>query len=300
MVGFTPPHTTTSPSGAANALHWSILLTPNSSEPAPTSTRPKKMSLLSSQIRLTKTNSNTPAPETALFDMHNHQLRQQEYPVPVEGGQESTTEPRRTTTDITSEMPNKPHTLSLRVVLATSSLPVPKLAQKVSTLLYRTPTYGPAEDWLRASLGMLAGSGVLEPAPAYEADAVLAFAGQAVKEYLELTRHQGYSDSQPQVLDLDYAKHVRGMESVRAMFSHAPTGAANTSAGTQQPTSATPKVQSRRSSLVPSFKEKKHKFFGFRISPSPSAYSQRWAVANTAGEKRAYFERQDDPYGGLM
>jgi hypothetical protein len=310
VLGFTPAQLVSSSQGA-NAIHWAILLSPTSSTPnspqqSPAATRPKAKSFFSSQRRLSKDDSNVAAPPgTVLFDMHKHQLRQQEFPVPVKSSEPS--EPRQTTTSISSDIPNKPFTLSLRICLSAHSLPVPKLAQKLSSLLYRTPTYGPEEDWLRATLDMLVGGGILEPAAAFDADLVLAFAGEAVKEYLsEIERGQ---HSEHEVLELDYAKHIREMDSVRAMFSRDPPAVAVGRPGQSITASARPlqipaKTSSHhyfnlisKSSADPPVKT--HKFLGFRVSPGPNASGQRqrWA---SGGEKRAYYERRDDPYGGLM
>lgn len=304
VLGFTPAQLASSES--ANAIHWSILLRPNSAESPITqstaTTRPKAKSFFSSQRRLSKEDSNkASSPDTALFDIQNHQLRQQEFPVAIKSSEASG--PHRTTTSISSDIPNKPFTLSLRIHLAIHPLTVSTLASQVSTLLYRTPTYGSEEDWLRAALDMLVGSSILKPSASFDADLLLAFAGQAVKDYLcqiEQGRH-----SEHEVLDLDYAKHLREMNAVRAMFSHDPPAVS-----TNGLTRPRPQPVKRSSHQYPvhygsktkasaDVQIKTHKFLGFTISPSPSAVSprQRWA---SGGEKRAYFERHDDPYGGLM
>ena len=302
VLGFTPAQLVSSES--ANAIHWSILLSPSPAESPRTqsslTTRPKVRSFFSSQRRPSKDDSNkASSPETALFDNHNHQLRQQEFPVPIKSSEPSS--PLRTTTSISSDITNKPSTLSLRIHLSTHPFPVSILAEKVSTLLYRTPTYGSEEDWLRAALDMLVGAAIFEPMASFDADLVLAFAGQAVKEYLAQIE-QG-RQSEHEVLELDYARHLREMESVRAMFSRDPSVASATSR--PQPVKA---LSHQNFNLHHGAKPKgsgadafvkTHKFLGFTISPSPGAYSprQKWA---DGGGKRAYFERHDDPYGGLM
>lgn len=311
VLGFTPSHPISSSQGA-NAIHWSILLTStpglqDTQKQSPATTRPKAKSFFSSHRRLSRTDRNTPAStEIALFDMHNHQLRRQEFPVPIRA--QNSTETYRTTTSITSDIPNKPFTLSLRILLSTHSLPVSKLAQKLSTLLYRTPTYGPEEDWFRAALDMLVVSGILEPAQSYDGDSVLAFAGEAVKECL--TQIEQGHQRESEVLELDYAKHIREMELVRAIFSHSHPTAQQPAQTTTAP-GARPRPRTNSSHHYFNFHHhskpktnandvpiKTHKFLGFRVAPSPSAYSprQRWSGSG----RRAYFERQDDPYGGLM
>ncbi|OCT54413.1 hypothetical protein CLCR_00903 [Cladophialophora carrionii] len=321
ILGFTPAQPVSSSQGA-NAIHWAILLSPTSSAPQQpqATTRPKAKSFFSSQRRVVKDDNDVrTGPGTALFDMHKHQLRQQEFPVPIRSsGPTGPTDTPRTTTSISSDVPNEPFTLSVRILLSTHSLSVAKLAPKLSPLLYRTPTYGPEEDWLRAALDMLVGADILEPAAAFDADLVLAFAGDAVKEYLgqiEQGHHTGHD-----VLELDYAKHVREMESVRAMFSRDPSSAVSAASGhTDRNITTSSRVAQQhtpsktsshhyfnlhhdsksRSKPPADSAVKSHKFFGFRVSAAPnaSAQRQRWA---SGGEKRAYYERRDDPYSGLM
>ena len=285
VQGFTPSHLLPSSQGAAS-LHWSILLTPTASESQvtqqPATARPIAKSFFSSQRRLTKTSNNesVSSPESALFDMHDHQLRQQAFPI--------------TTKSISSDVPNKPLTLSLRVLLATHPLPVSKLAPKLSALLQRTPTHGPEEDWLRAALDMLVGDGMLDPAQCYDADSVLAFTGEAVKEYLSLTDQEPVHERE--VLDLDYTRHVRAMEQVRQLLGHT-----RAISQTQTRTSSTNSSQSKPRSHTTDVPVKTHKFLGFRLSPPPSAYTVRQRSAyGGVGEKRSPWERQDDPYSGLM
>ncbi|KIW72130.1 hypothetical protein PV04_00350 [Phialophora macrospora] len=317
VLGFTPAQLVSS-SGGANAIHWAILLSPTSSashspQQSPAATRPKAKSFFSSQLRFSKDDSKAAAsPATALFDMHQHQLRQQEFPVPIKSSEPSEpSEPHRTTTSISSDIRNKPFSLSVRVFLSTHSLPVEKLAKKLSSLLYHTPTYGPEEDWLRAALDMLVGSGILEPAAAFDSDLVLAFVGESAKEYLSQIERGQHSEHE--VLELDYAKHIREMESVRAMFSRDPPAAATAAGHPNQGITASviPRQNSGKTSSHHYFNlhhepkpstaasVKTHKFLGFRVSPGPnaSAQRQRWA---SGGENRAYYERRDDPYGGLM
>ncbi|KIX94046.1 uncharacterized protein Z520_10383 [Fonsecaea multimorphosa CBS 102226] len=337
-----------SPSRAADqgviGIHWAILLTPateaqlqqqkEQQQQQPAASRPKAMSFFSGSRLLAKTGSNAAPPlETILFDMHNHQLRQQAYPVPVKVGAddaEHSTEtdvaaqtPQVTTTDISSDIHNRPFRLCLRMLLSTHSLPVTKLASKVSTLLYRTPTYGPEDDWLLAALDMLVGAGILEPAQNFDSDGVLAFAGDAVKEYLSQIE-QGHQREQ-EVLELDYLSHVRSMEQVKAMFGQQRQQVATppyTPSQSPSPPARSPVPEAERrgsgtkslfhhhhSSKPPKSSSstsptdvvyKAHKFLGLRISPSPSSYAPRHRWAAGEGMKRAYFERQDDPYGGLM
>ncbi|OQV01117.1 hypothetical protein CLAIMM_06524 [Cladophialophora immunda] len=352
VLGFSPSR---SAEQGVNAIHWAILLTPATEAQQrgaqqPSAPRPKAKSFFSTPRLLSKTSSPAAPPfETVLYDMHNHQLRQQVYPVPVKAKVDSAEQsdsspsdadaaaetPQVTTTDISSDIPNQPFRLSLRMLLSTHHLPVTKLASKVSTLLYRTPTYGPEEDWLLAAIDMLVGAGILEPSPNFDADAVLAFAGEAVKEYLsQIERgHQGEQD----VLELDYASHARSMEQVKAMFEqHRPqvtttttppytpsqTPSPTASSPTRSAAAAAPDAERRGSSTKSSrfhhhhsaklkssssssttptdVLSKSYRFLGLRISPSPTSYAPRHRWASGEGTKRAYFERQDDPYGGLM
>ncbi|KIW82854.1 hypothetical protein Z517_02097 [Fonsecaea pedrosoi CBS 271.37] len=329
-----------------NAIHWAILLTPATEAQQqqqgygaqqPSTKRPKTKSFFSTPRLLSKTSSNaTPPLETVLYDMHNHQLRQQVYPVPVKAKSDSTEQSNSssaeaetaaenlqttaTTTDISSDIRNQPFRLCLRILLSSHNLPVTKLASKVSNLLYRTPTYGPEEDWLLAALHMLVGAGILEPSQNFDPEAILAFAGEAVKENLSQIGHR-YERQQEEVLELDYASHVRSIEQVKAMFEHHHQQQATppyTPSPTPSPTSSSPvirgavvspaigNVERRGSSATSHFhhdhscKPKTHKFLGLRISPSPSSYAPRHRWASGEGMKRAYYERQDDPYGGLM
>ena len=321
ILGFTPAQMVPSPE-AANSIHWSFLLSPASSsadsaqQQNPTSVRPRARSFFSSQRRLSRQESNTSDSSSAdptLFDIHNHQLRQQQYPVSRDPSDLAEFSPL--TSSISSDIPNKPFTLSLRIVLSTHHpLPVSKLSRRFSSILYHTPTYGPEEDWLRAALDALVTLQILEPATSFDADLILAFAGESVKEYLAHIEHNQHSEQK--VLELDYAKHVHEMAAVRAMFTHSP---AVTPPRTTTPTTlrgnARPQVTRNASSRINYFNRKDrknstdvliktHKFLGFTISPSPSSVHsprQRWNAGGVSGgEKRNYYERQDDPYGGLM
>ena len=313
VLGFTPTESV-SPSDSADAIHWSIFVSPEiegsqgCEQQSPITTRPKVKSLFSSQRRLSKQSSNSSTlDETALFDTHNHQLRQQEFDTSIASFDPEL--PGRKAASIPSDIPNKPYTLTLKIVLSTHSLPVPKLARRLSSLLYNTPTYGSEEDWLRAALDMLVGASILEPRSSFDADLVLAFAGESVKQYLARVGYDTQAENQ--VLELDYAKHLREMASVRALFSRDPV-ASIPAPGQQGPYRPRP---TRRSSSLSHFNlrpksngttvsVKTHKFLGFTISPSPVASSSPRQIWNTSGvsggEKRAYFQRQDDPYGGLM
>ncbi|OAP55105.1 hypothetical protein AYL99_10805 [Fonsecaea erecta] len=345
VLGFLPSR---SADQGVSAIHWAILLTPiteaqqQQRQQDPSAPRPKAKSLFSSSRLLSKSGSNTPPPlETVLYDMHRHQLRQQAFPVPIPvraaAAEQSKPSPeadvaaetpQETTTDISSDIPNQPFRLALRILLSTHHLPVTKLASRVSTLLYRTPTYGPEEDWLLAALDMLVGSGILEPAQNFDAEGVLAFAGESAKEYL-LQVDQGLQ-REPEVLELDYASHMRNMEQVKAMFGHRTQHVTPpyTPSQTPSPPSVSPTrgvaaadAERRRSSTKSLFHHhhsskprsssssltspsdgpgKAHKFLGFRVSPSPTSYAPRQRWASGEGMRRAFYERQDDPYGGLM
>ncbi len=177
-----------------------------------------------------------------------------------------------------------------------------------------TPTYGPEEDWLRAALDALVASGVLEPlqptttTASYDVDSVLAFAGEAVKEHLQtrVDRPASRGVEEEEVLALDYASHVHAMAGVKAMFAPHRAGDTSTPATVPRP----PPTSTSRSRSAKSAgtgggghgRLASYKFLGLRISPSPAAYAaasqrqQRW----NGGPHRCSYERQDDPYGGLM
>lgn len=341
VLGFTP-----SRSHGSNTIHWSILLSPTPT-PEAQSTRPSmtkhKSSFFSATRRASKANTNGTLPDTVLFDMHNHQVRQQAFPVPAKVATDEDTGfsnaspvspsspaadaefanlAKQTTTSISSDIRNQPMQLLVRIVLARHHLSVSKLSPKVATLLYRTPTYGPDDDWLRAALDMLVGAGVLEPASSFEADAVLAFAGDAVKEYLSQPETSGSGDDQSHktgVLDLDYAAHIASMEEVKAMFAHhnlgasappsppySPSGtpAPATGAWTRSPSTVEPRRKSgskaSKSSGGAGVLAASYKFLGLRISQSPMARRHAAGMNNNATRGTYSWERQDDPYAGLM
>jgi hypothetical protein len=307
LLGFTTSGQS-SPSQGVNSLHWSILLSPTAASQSQETTAPvstKKSKFFSSKSHFKASNKDVSAVSATpqLFDMHNHQLRQQDFPQSVK----SSTDARQATTNISSDIPGKPYNLTIRILLTIHSLPVTKLATKVSSLLERTPTYGSGEDWLRAAIDMLIGGSVLSPPSFFDTDAILGFAGEAINQYLTLC-----SQDQPQiptheVLELDYARHLRDMDSVRTMFSHH-SPANETPQGTRpkQPTRSSSHnyfniTQSQHSPEPP----KTHKFWGFTISPSPNSIParQRWNTSGSKGiEGRTYYERAEryDPYGGLM
>ncbi|EXJ96146.1 hypothetical protein A1O1_01272 [Capronia coronata CBS 617.96] len=148
-----------------------------------------------------------------------------------------------TTTSITSPT-NQPLPLYLRIKLGTHRSSPPKLAQKLSSLLYDTPTYGPEDDWLRAVLDMLTGSGILDtnhitttttgttsttstssnnlavPSWSYDTGRILDFACEAARE--ATAQHEDEnpnlrSTTSP-VLELDYAADMARTAGVKATF----------------------------------------------------------------------------------
>jgi len=308
ILGFTPA---SSSDASAAPIHWAILVSPlttgaptKSTVMAPDS-RPKTKSAKSFFRRhdAAPPRSETPVVESALFDMHNHQLRQQPFPVPLPTAAPAEEEadssndntvpstPGPTTTTIISSPKDQQHHLVLRVKLAMHHNGPQKLAPKVSEHLYSTPTYGPEDDWLLAALDELIAAGLLEStssgsspqvAVVFDADAIVQFCREAVKE-----RPSRAPSASNDVYEVDYAAHVAKNAEVKAMFS--PPGAAVTSSA---PSSRANSVHRGR----PLSRLADKKFLGFRIAPSPGAFRP----APPARPARPYWERQDDPYGGLM
>ncbi|KIX06561.1 uncharacterized protein Z518_04537 [Rhinocladiella mackenziei CBS 650.93] len=330
VLGFSSADSS-APYASSSALHWAILLSPTAEiiqqqQKGKEKRRPRFFSRRQSS-------------KSALFDMHNHQLRQQEFPIPVPTtksesetesdssssplGSNSNTAPasRIITTSISSPIAGKPQHLTLRIKLGTHHSSVSKLGPKLSTLLYCTPTYGSEDDWLRAALDMLVSAGILEPpatvtGASFDADAVLEFAGEAVKEYLassqphqqpqtETNTSQGRNANADgrsgQVLELDYASHLTRIAEVKAMFAHHTAQSLSpASTSTPTPAHAAAKSQERRSRTTGSNAlMSSYKFLGFRIAPSPSSYCAQQYRARRQ-QKYNSFQRQDDPYSGLM
>lgn len=276
ILGFAP----TAPAEAApGSIHWSILISPlpGSQTTLPPPPRSKKSRFL--QRWHSPTQPQQPVFESTLFDMHNHQLRQQQYPVPHEEG-----ELTYTSTDISSSLPDKPLRLAIRIALSTHPNPPLKLATKISNLLYHTPTYGPADDWLRAALEELIYAHVLDD---YDVDAVLNYARGAVTA-ATADRGLNSDSSSGAVQELDYAAHMTRTAQVKDMFSQ------SRSASTSPSRSARP-----ASKRAPSSSHKPHTFLGFWVTPSPGSGQVR-RQQQQRDPQRYSWQRQDDPYGGLM
>jgi len=295
ILGFTP---LSHPDSSSPSVHWSILLSP--ADDAPTSAKkPKTKSRTTARFFHQQHSSKTVSGST-LFDMQNHQLRQQAFPIPVaEAPEDSESDSDshstmstntasiypRTTTTISSSLPDKPLHLRLRIKLCTHPSAPHKLAPKLSTLLYGTPTYGPEDDWLHAALEEIIYSGMLESSRppilnVLDADAILHFAQEVAKQSLS-------EGAEHQVHEFDYEAHLQRNAALRAMFGHA----------TPSPSGSRP-TSVRHSSHKSSSKDGTHRFLGFRISPSPS-YLQPHRQDQCVSERR-YYGRRDDPYAGLM
>ena len=192
-------------------------------------------------------------------------------------------------------------------------------------LLYGTPTYGSEDDWLRAALDMLAGDGVLESTPpnatSFDADGILDFAGEAIKEYLQSHAVENKQDLQegkeePEVLELDYAAHLAQNAAVKAMLAHHTATPSQSQIEfrlrAQGLTRLPPGYQTTKTTTTLRSKNQNgvsgrdnatdapstgYKYLGLRISPSPN--TRRYYKA-TNGRRVYSFERQDDPYSGLM
>ena len=273
VLGFAPPTPSQDPSGPG-PIHWSILVSPSkdSQTTQQPQSKPKKSRFLHRWH--SQTQSQQPAFESTLFDMHNHQLRQQQYPVPISHSEEQYHTPTsETTTDIPSPFEGKPHRLTLRIALSTHQSTPQKLATKISTLLYGTPTYGPEDDWLHAALEELIYAKSLDSETiVYDIDAILNYArGAATNPALG-------------VQELDYAAHMTRTAQVKEMFSRGNVA------------SKSPSVSPSRVSRPANkrFSSKSHSFLGFWVTQGSTGQVRRHH------EKREYWQRQDDPYGGLM
>ncbi|EXJ79344.1 hypothetical protein A1O3_08846 [Capronia epimyces CBS 606.96] len=269
ILGFKPD----SESPDTDIIHWAILISPlttNRSEP-------QKHKARFFSPRSSKT-SMSQDDESQLFDMHDHRLRQQTYPVPIVRDESPSTStspsPSVPTTVVASNTTNRIFSLTETLDSSTSSLPATndatptttsitsvtnqtlplylriklgthhssphKAAQKLYSVLYCTPTYGPEDDWLRAALDTLLGSGLLEPSTninigvpleSYDASRVHDFAREAAKEAIILSESQhrpqprldpqDYNDPDSElnpVLEMDYPAHLARIAGVKALF----------------------------------------------------------------------------------
>ncbi|KAK4945280.1 hypothetical protein LTR10_015439 [Elasticomyces elasticus] len=195
--------------------------------------------------------------------MHNHQLRQQQFPIPVSSSSDPEAESK--------VVKGKPLRLIIRIALSTHRSDPQKLASRVSTLFYGTPTYGPEDDWLRAALEELIYARILDSeTSSYDVDGILNYARGAA--------------TNPS-LGFDYAAHMTRTAQVKEMFSRG------------QPASKSPSVSPSRISRPVNKRAssgKSHSFLGFWVTQGGSGQVRHHQ------EKRDYWQRQDDPYGGLM
>jgi len=315
ILGFTP---LSPPDGSPGSLHWSILLSPADDGALTKGKHSKNKSRTTSRFfphhrhQSGKAGSESTSTST-LFDVQDHQLRQQAFPVPVAAAVEASEEdsesdsdshstmstntaslyPRTTTTisSSSSSAPHKPLHLRLRIKLCTHPSAPPKLAPKLSALMYGTPTYGPADDWLHAALEEVIYSGMLEAARppivnVLDADAILHFAQEVARPVLSEAPADHHH---PQVHEFDYEAHLARNAELRAMFGHA----------TPSPSGSRPgSVRHSSHKSAGSSKDGTHRFWGFRISPSPGSL-QPDRQDHWVAERRVY-GRRDDPYAGLM
>lgn len=289
VLGFRP----SSSSGSPHSTHWAILISPH-----PPSTKPQKSK---SRFFHPKITTKEPQSDSALFDMNKHQLRQQQFPIPLKEEPDSTgvttssSDASSEVVTITTLDADTAHPLQLILKISASILAqtpqrlIPKLSQR----LYNTPTYGPEDDWLRAALSMMHDV-LLEPG--FDVDMFVEYATSAAKEYTMYEaswtedRHEGQQNQRDRntentaVLTLDYTAHIAQNASVKAMLNREP----------QQQLTPPESPKLAHAKQQPQYQQKKPRtWLGFRISTSPSVQSRR-------PTQRYSFERQDDPYGGLM
>jgi hypothetical protein len=240
--------------------------------------------------------------DTTLFDMHDHQLRQQPFPIPspvssydfgTSTSSGTTTTTTTTTTNITSSIPNHPLHLAIRIALATHHSPPSKLSPKLSTILYQTPTYGPPDDWLRAALEQLISANILESSDAsahidYKASSVLDFIHASLPIHAQ-NFSLSSSSSDRVVVNLDYPAQLSRTAQVKAMFN--------------QPRTTSPRTPSIASSTTNIKDEKakdkaKKRFLGFWLTHRSGGHDHH--PQRRCAYQPHPWQRQDDPYGGLM
>lgn len=158
-----------SSSGPSDHTHWAILISPH-----PPSAKPQKpKSKVKSKPRFFHSKITEPLSDSALFDMNKHQLRQQEFPIPLKEDADEADEADAPTSSpatssevlsITTLNADTSHPLQLTMRISASILAdePQRLIPKLSHRLYNTPTYGPEDDWLRAALSAMH-DGFLEP-----------------------------------------------------------------------------------------------------------------------------------------
>jgi hypothetical protein len=308
VLGFQPSSQSSSSSIASGNTHWAILISPH--PPSPKAPKPK------SRFFHAKISTKEPVSDSALFDMHKHQLRQQPFPIPLKEGPSSSTdtsqsetasspEPTPEVVSITTLNADSAHPLQLILRITASILPQTpqRLIPKLSHRLYNTPTYGPEDDWLRDALSAMH-DGLLEPG--FDVDKFVEYASSAVKDYAmyeassedededhhqQQQTRQAASKENP-VLTLDYASHIARNAQVKAMLNQQSPQQQQQNQSLLTPPQS-PKIPHVNQQLPQQQQKKPRTWLGFRISASPGTGGRR-------APERHSFERQDDPYGGLM
>lgn len=217
VLGFTPTSSTSTL--FSSSIHWAILISP---DPTVAKNRPQPTNF-------------------TVLDIHDHQLRQQPWPIPVvedeiEGRYCTAIRPLRrpsptpssilnfqtpssrsaspvpsstptnasttTTTTTLNATSQHPLRLSLKICIGTLAQRPSKLLSKLHKLLQTTPTYGLEEDWLRSALVVMHEQlSVLDPG--FDVDGFIAYAGEAAKEYLSYSNNATKDDDDQVVPDVD-------------------------------------------------------------------------------------------------
>lgn len=208
VLGFTPTSSTSTL--FSSSIHWAILISPD------------------------PTLSRNPQPtNSTVLDIHDHQLRQQPWPIPVEDEMEArcstavrplrrqsptpssvlnfqttssrsaspapsstlTTASTTTTTTTLNATSQHPLRLSLKICIGTLAQRPSKLISRLHKLLQTTPTYGLEEDWLRSALVVMHEQLSMMD-PGFDVDGFISYACEAAKEYLlyDATQDDGDDD----------------------------------------------------------------------------------------------------------
>ncbi|KAL6250734.1 hypothetical protein RBB50_003037 [Rhinocladiella similis] len=281
---------------ASSPIHWSILVSPLNENASQSQTQLKSKPRL---FRLNSAPKQLPS-DTILFDMHDHQLRQQPYPVPVKSSSNDseTDEVATTRTSIASSDRNQLLRPVINVYLAPHHSVPSKLVPKLSSILYQTPTYGPEDDWLRAALEHMICSRILgsdTPTHIYSAPSILDFIHDCLSSNSPALSAVGASSDSDSsnIIQSDYTLHLVRLAQAKAMFNHSATPS-RTSSTTGSAISL--HDEKSASSRTASSKSKKH-FLGFWLTHGSSGQHlhRRQCAYNPHP-----WQRQDDPYGGLM
>ncbi|KAL2427177.1 hypothetical protein ABEF95_009795 [Exophiala dermatitidis] len=139
ILGFKP----SSQSPDTDIVHWAILvspLTPNGAETQKT----HKPRFFSRRSSIRSDNRHEDDSDTRLFDMHDHQLRQQTYPIPVEGPEEpastTTTSPPSEVTERPSTSPSEDVNSPTSSSIQDTSFSSPSATTSTTTTTTTTPT----------------------------------------------------------------------------------------------------------------------------------------------------------------